>query len=115
MMESPLPEIAIREIVRHWSSLPSVADFAQQRHGFTDTNGGFGVTYPNDLDDYDRLTEGIVIPVGQVLLLGYWGPPDGYQLLVTERLFLDVLSDMLDEAGLTNEATQVRSVNPPAQ
>ena len=35
-----------------WSSLEGLSEFAVARHGYGNDSGG--ITYPGDLDDYDR-------------------------------------------------------------
>jgi hypothetical protein len=107
-MQNPDREEAIREVIRHWSRLTDLADFAILGHGFADSNGGFGVQYPGDLDEYDREVDGIRIPAGSVQIYGYWGPPDGYCMLVSELSYLDALSDSLSEAGHLKEAERVK-------
>jgi hypothetical protein len=109
-VEPPTPEDAVLDAIRHWSSLTEVAEFAIQRHGYGNTDGGFGVTYPGDLDEYDRVEGGIHIPKGFVQVHGFWGPPDGYEVLVAEALYLDTLATVLSAAGHAVEAAQVRSL-----
>ena len=73
-MESITPissEAACREIISQWSQLSELADFAERRHGYGNSDGGFGITYPGDLDEYEIEVEGIKIPNGSVLLYGY--------------------------------------------
>ena len=99
---------AAREAIRHWHQLPQLATFAEQRHGYGDSNGGFGVTYPDDLDEYHRVTLGEHIPAGFVRVYGFWGPPNGYEVLVPEKAYLAVLGDELAAAGHCSEAANVR-------
>jgi hypothetical protein len=79
-VQAPEPVDAARNAIRHWSRLPELAEFAARRHGFGDSDGGFGVTYSGDLDDFDR-ANGEFIPEGFVQVYGFWGPPDGYEML----------------------------------
>ena len=109
-MEPPTPEDAARDAIRHWWQLSALAEFAVQRHGFGDSDGGFGVTYPDDLDEYDRVVEGDHIPAGFVRAYGFWGLPDGYEVLVPEPTYLAVLADELVATGHTQAATQVRAL-----
>lgn len=109
-MDTPIPENAIREVIRHWSRLTDLAHFAVQGHGFGDDNGGFGVIYPNDIDEYGRVVEGISIPDGFVQIYGFWGLPNGYEFLIMERFYLEVLIDILTEKGYLIEASQVRAL-----
>lgn len=90
----------IKEVISHWRQPAELADFAEKRHGYGDTNGGFGVTYPEDLDEYARQVERAHIPVGQVEIYGYWGVNQGYELLVPEKLYLTVLAEHLQKVGL---------------
>ncbi len=108
-METPEPETAIREAIRHWSRLSDLAEFAAHQHGFGDSNGGFGVTYPGDLDEYDRKVSGASIPAGWGEVYGFWGPPNGYEVLVPEQVYLTVLAETLAAAGHSEEAALVRS------
>lgn len=109
-MRMPSPETAIRDAIRHWSRLPELSEFATERHGFGNTDGGFGVTYPGDLDEYDRVIDGINIPEGFVQVYGFWGPPDGYELLVPESAYLRTLVEMLAEQGYSAEAKRVKAL-----
>lgn len=89
--------------------MPDLAEYATNRHGFGDSNGGFGVTYPNDLDDQERAS-GLLIPEGFVLVYGFWGKPDGYEVLVPETVYLETLAGVLTLAGHLAEAAQVRTL-----
>jgi hypothetical protein len=108
-VQTPEPEAAAREAIRHWRRLPELADFAVCRHGFGDSDGGFGVIYPGDLDEYARVVERTSIPERSVQVYGFWGPPDGYELLVDELAYLRTLANVLSEAGHAAEAARVRS------
>src|SRR4051794_36553617 len=87
-METPSPQEAAREAIRHWHNLPQLAEFAVLRHGYLNTDMGFGVTYPDDLDEYARVVECEHIPDGFVRVNGFEGPPDGYEVLVEEVEYL---------------------------
>lgn len=110
MSEKPDPKTACLDAIRHWSSLQALAEFAVSHHGYGNTDGGFGVLYPGDLDDYDREVEGQFIPPGYVQVYGFWGPPDGYELLVPEATYLSVLAQVLYQNGLTAEAERVQAL-----
>jgi hypothetical protein len=109
-MAAPDAVTAALDAVRYWRPMTELARFAAERHGFGDTDGGFGVTYPDDLDEYDRAVEGTFIPPGFVRVYGFWGPPDGYERLVPEAVYLRVLADVLAGAGHMAEAAAVRAL-----
>ena len=102
------PTFAALTAIRHWPDKAALARFALDRHGYGDTNGGFGITYPGDLDEHERLVEGRSIADGFVLAYGFWGLPDGYEVLVPEWLYRDVLAEVLECVGLCREAASVR-------
>jgi len=106
---APDPKKAACDAIRHWHGLPDLAEFAEQGHGFGDDNGGFGVTYPGDLDEFDR-ESGEYIPEGFVEVYGFRGPPDGYEVLVPETVYLGQLASALSASGHTREAERVRSL-----
>ena len=83
---------------------PELSQFALARHGFGNSDGGFGITYPSDLDDYDREVEGVAIPVGFVQVYGFWGPPDGYEFNIREFYYLAELIRILRNQGFESEA-----------
>ena len=101
---------AVVASIRAWSRLSDLASFAVARHGFGDTDGGFGVTYPGDLDEYDRAVEGVNIPDGFVEVYGHWGPPGGYSLLIRESTYLEILAGVLVAKGLHSEAARVEAL-----
>jgi hypothetical protein len=109
-METPSPQEAAREAIRHWHNLPQLAEFAVLRHGYLNTDMGFGVTYPDDLDEYARVVECEHIPDGFVRVNGFEGPPDGYEVLVEEREYLRTLVSALMAAGHLPEAARVREL-----
>ena len=106
-MDSIDTRTAILSSIRAWTKRGQLASFALARHGFGDTNGGFGVTYPGDLDEYDRQVDGCDIPAGFVEVYGHWGPPRGYSLVVPEVLYLQILSEVLQAEGMGSDATDL--------
>jgi hypothetical protein len=50
---------------------------------------------------------GAFIPDGFVAVYGFWGPPDGYEVLVPEPQCLATLANALSAAGHVAEAAQV--------
>lgn len=107
-------ERQVREVIAAWHSLPMLVDFALQHRGYGDSDGGFGVTYPDDVDaDVDTYTREIAqqapIPQGMVELYGYWGLPTEYGFLLAEADYLAVLIQVLIEQGYPCEALRLRS------
>lgn len=100
----------IREVIVAWPCIEDLLRFAIAMHGFGDSDGGFGVTYPGDLDAYQLDVEKIIIPAGMVQMYGYWGPPEGYEFMVDEAKYLRVLADVLLEKGLNDEAVRVKEL-----
>jgi hypothetical protein len=97
----------ILEVIASWGNLAELASFAEKRHGYGNSDGGFGVTYPGDLDEYQREVEKLFIPEGTVRLYGYWGPPNGYEVMVSEKYYLQLLAQVLKESGFIKEAGDV--------
>lgn len=102
------PTFASLTAIRHWRNIEELVQFALDRRGFGDTNGGFGILYPSDLDEYEKKTEGLNVPEGFVLAYGFGGSPDGYELLVPEWLYRDVLAEVLECLELWRQAAKVR-------
>lgn len=100
----------LREIIEAWSFINDLPQYAKELHGYGDSNSGFGITYPSDLDEYQREVEGISIPEGMVQAYGCWGPPEGYEFLVAETEYLRVLAEVLFEKGLVDEAVSVKEL-----
>jgi hypothetical protein len=109
-LNTPTPEDAIRRAIASLPWLHELAEYAVNRHGFGDSDGGNGLTYPGDLDEYDREVAGINIPEGFIQVYGRWGPPHGYELLVLETDYLTILGQMLADKGYSAECRQVRSL-----
>lgn len=110
-MDAPEPSAACREVIREWSTLSELADFAERRQGYGNSNGGFGVIYPEDLDEYDIEVDAIQIPTGSLLLYGFaFAIPPGYEVLVEEKLYLGTLIDVLWERGFTADAERVTAL-----
>jgi hypothetical protein len=100
-------DVEIREVIDSWPQLLQLASFARKRHGYCDSNGGFGITYPNDLDEYQREIDQQVIPEHMVEVFGFWGQPNSYSILVSEAQYLRVLASLLKEQGLEIEANDI--------
>jgi len=110
-MQAPNPILACREAILAWSRLRELAEFAEQRRGYMNSDGGFGIEYPEGLDEYQKAVEKIEIPAGSVMVSGYCiAVPPGYDILVPERVYLTVLAEILTENSLLKEARRVESL-----
>ncbi len=103
------PTSAVKQVLAAWRSLPEVKDFAFARQGFGNSDGGFGIIYPHELDSYDREVDGADISEGYVQVYGFWGPPNGYQLEVLESTYLQILARELLKAGHSQAAEEVQA------
>jgi hypothetical protein len=68
------------------------------RYTFGDTDS-FGVTYPGDLEEYDRAVEGITMPDGFDEVYRNWRPPGGYSLLIRDSMHLEILAGSLPQGA----------------
>lgn len=113
LVDPDSPELrAVISVIRAWPSLLELVEFARKRHGYGNSDGGFGILYPEDLDGYDREEDGIVIPKGHVQVYGFWGPPEGYEYNLPEATYLEVLIGVLRSHGLEHQAKHLKSENP---
>jgi hypothetical protein len=103
-------ELLLREVIDAWPFIRDLPEYAQQMHGYGDSNGGFGVTYSGDLDEYDQEVKGLCIPTGMVQVYGYWGAPNGYDFLVAEKIYLQILAKVLSEKGYQEESSVIRNL-----
>ena len=99
--------LKLKEVVaaiRAWPSLLELVEFAKKRHGYGNSDGGFSILYPGDLDEYDQEVEGIIIQSCQVQFYGFWGSTVGYEYNLPEAAYLQVLIGVLKFHDLENEA-----------
>ena len=97
-------------IRRSPSLMRDLSQFALARHGWGDTDGGFGVTYSTDLDEYDRDVDNLNIPNGCVHIYGFWGHPDGYEVLISEGDYVDHLVRVLTADGVECDVAALESL-----
>jgi hypothetical protein len=103
-----VPERQIEWVIRSCGPLSRLAAFAVEQRGIGNSDGGFGLTYPADQDEADRSgPDGVTIPQGSVMIYGFWGPPDGFEHVITEALYLMTLARMLDAAGHHDAAASI--------
>ena len=76
---------------------------AVRRRGYSNSDGGFGVQYPDDLDEYEK-ANGSDIPAGCVRVYTFFGPPAGGEFTIQESLYLEVLELWLFMRGVKHDA-----------
>ena len=82
------------DAIRNWPNLSDLVAFAESRHGYENTDGYFGITYPGDLDDYER-SNGNSIPDGYVEANAWYGASDGETHKLLESDYLELLRQFL--------------------
>jgi len=87
----------VEDVIKCWSNLEELASFGMARHGYGQTDVGYGVTYKEDLDPGDAL-----LPEGCVEIYGGFGKE--FEVVIPETTYLDILADVLRRNGL-DEAT----------
>lgn len=89
----------LEQVFSHgWPTGEDLVLYAIRRHGFGGDDGFYGVTYPDDLDEYQVEVKGEFIPEGFVEI-NYW---DGEhkEIQVPELRYLESLKDHLRRTGL---------------
>lgn len=114
MSEQPVSDADVERDIREalgWCFLPdNLADFAIRRVSFG--SEGYGMHFPEALDDYDRETLGIHVPEGHVEIYGFDGRPGGFRHIVPEIVYLTVLAGFLRDGGRTEDAETVEQLIP---
>ena len=101
---------AVLDAMRSWSRISELTGFAELRHGYGNSDGGFGTSYEGDLDDSER--EGSTLVDGMVMVYGFFGPPDGYEYLVSEAVYLECLAAYLRANDRVADAVRVEAIVP---
>ncbi|GAB5407631.1 MAG: hypothetical protein Aurels2KO_58620 [Aureliella sp.] len=96
-------------VLRH-NSHSNLVRYALARHGWGDTDGGFGTTYSTDLDDCDRHVDGVSIADGHVQLYGFWGLPDGYELQISESDYISHIIRHVLDVDATSDLSSLESL-----
>jgi hypothetical protein len=96
---------AMLDAVLSWGRPRELAAMAEQRRGFSNNDGGFGVVYHGDLDEFDHVN--CPIREGHVQVYGFYGPPEGYEHEIEERAYLEFLSAFLRANNLVEDAERV--------
>ena len=99
----------IDQVLRH-NSHANLVQYALARHGWGDTDGGFGTTYSTDLDDYDRHVDGVSIADGHVHLYGFWGLPDGYEFQISESDYIFHLIRFVRDTNASLDLSSLESL-----
>jgi len=94
------------EAMRHWSTPSQLVRFALDGHGYMNTDSFFGITYPNDLDEYDR-ANGENIPPGYIEVSAGNGDPHGDTHLILETVYVELLQQFLIAKELPDMADQI--------
>ncbi len=97
---------AAMDAIRSWARPDDLYRFTQERHGYGNSDGMCGVTYPGDLDDSDR-ENGFDIPEGFVEVYAWYGAGDGPTYLMEEKVYWAILSQWLSEKGREDLARQL--------
>jgi hypothetical protein len=106
MSDAPDHEAACFDVIRNTIPLLRLAEFAIRRVSYGNSDRGCGL-------DYGDLGDGRVLPPGQILIYDFWGPPDGYEVIVPEAVYLSVLAQVLYQNGFAADAEQVQRLSSP--
>lgn len=101
------------EIISHMFSYSFPTDeelvlFANERHGFGGDDGGYGITYPSDLDAYERVVEKKFIPEGSVEI--YCGAYTDEDIIITEQRYLLTLKKYLEKTNQNHLVFELKNV-----
>ena len=81
-----------------------LVEFANKRHGYA-SDGYTGITYPSDLDEYQKEVEGEFIPDGFIEIM-YWDGAEK-ELLIREESYLAALKMHLMGIGHKSLASEI--------
>lgn len=90
-----------------WPDDEGLVKYALDRHGFGGDDGCYGVTYPSDLDEYQREVEGELIPEGCVEI-SYWDGQD-QEIQCKEHEYLSALKAHLLSSGAVSLAEKLEN------
>ncbi|MBV9858820.1 MAG: hypothetical protein JO038_01765 [Alphaproteobacteria bacterium] len=98
------PPQNMRELVEYvigaWSRLSELAEFAQARHGYENSDVGYGAIYPADLQPDDE-----PMPEGSIILYGGFG--EYFEFCISETSYLDILAEVFRRNGLQSAAEEM--------
>ena len=90
-------EIFSQVFDNRWPSPNELVEYAKKRHGYMGDDGYYGVTYPGDLDEYQRDVEGEYIQEGFVEVSFWDGSFNSIKL--SEEKYLAALKAYLINCG----------------
>lgn len=82
--------------------------YANSRHGFGGDDGSYGVTYPDDIDVFERDISQQAIPQGSVEI--YCSAYTDEDILITEQFYLQTLKSYLESKGYNDLANELENV-----
>lgn len=92
-------EIYKKLFSNNWPSDDELVDYAIERHGYGGDDGFYGVTYSEDLDEYDREVEGENIPEDFVEIYFYAFEQSAEEIQVPEAEYVEELKNYLRGKG----------------
>ncbi|MGU5761570.1 hypothetical protein [Aeromonas hydrophila] len=98
-------EIFSQVFDNRWPSPNELLDYANKRHGYMGDDGYYGVTYPGDLDEYQREVKGEYIPEGFVEVSFWDGSFNAIQ--ISEEKYLTALKVHLINCGCLELAQEL--------
>jgi hypothetical protein len=91
-----------------WPSDEQLVEYACAGHGYGGDDGYYGVTYPSDLDEYQKLVDGEFIRQDHVQI-AYWDG-DIQTLEITEVAYLEAVKARLNSNGKNALASIVQAL-----
>jgi hypothetical protein len=85
-----------------------LVQYANARHGFGGDDGSYGVTYPDDIDIYERDISQQIIPEGSVEI--YCSAYTDQDILISEKSYLSALKSYLESMGYYDLACLIKNV-----
>ena len=97
------------DAIRNWRTPGDLLKFARERHGYGNSDGFSGITYPGDLDDYDR-ADSESIPGGSVEAYAWHGATNGDTHVLSELEYLSLLCQYFEACGQHDVASRVEAL-----
>lgn len=103
-----LDKIIQRIFTYRFPTEEQLVQFANARHGFGGDDGSYGVTYPDDMDAYERGISQQIIPDGSVEI--YCSAYTDKDIMISERRYLSALKKHLESKGYYDLVRELKSV-----